>query len=227
MKTCFTILCSALIATPALAEQEVGVPASQDASAATSAVKHSRIRMYGQNGALALIFPGLSCTKSAWGKEGIHVSGGMGQAFSSFIGAVDNLSLGMPETEVSKNVSRKDGILSKAYYQEHEIPAGQITSLALGFQDVSAFHRSTAHGITTTYSSSSPGCSSDISFIPEAGADYEVGFTMQGRRCYVEIFKLTKTDTETDMTPVPIQKAKPCPTATQSPVMEIGNPYKK
>ncbi|MDW5418979.1 hypothetical protein R6242_20615 [Iodobacter sp. CM08] len=166
----------------------------------------SRIRVFGQNGAGARIYPGLSCVKSAWSSDGIVVSGGMGQAFSSFVGMASNLSLGMAETESSRNLSSKDGVLSKAYYQEHEIAADQPASLALSFNDVSSFY--IANGVS--FSTVSRRCGGNVTFTPQAGIDYEVGFTWVGKKCSIIINQIMSQDGNVELHPVPQTVAPAC-----------------
>src|SRR5690242_18416921 len=70
----------------------------------------SRIRMFGQNGATAVLSRGSTCAKSIWSSDAEKVSGGLSSAFGSFLGAVSNTSLGIADTDTTRNLSRKDGM---------------------------------------------------------------------------------------------------------------------
>ena len=170
--------------------------------AAASDSTESRIRVFGQNGAMAQLYVGSACIKG----RGERVSGTLGSAFGSLIGKVSNVSLGMPGTENTRNLSQMDGIASKAYFREYAIPAAVPTSLRLGFQGVPSFY--TVGGVQ--YSGPTTSCSGAISFVPEAGRDYEVGFSWQGRVCQMAINQIVEEGGKTRLEPVPIRQAPKC-----------------
>lgn len=162
-----------------------------------------RIRIFGQNGAMADLHAGSACINRR-GAE--RVSGSMGSAFGSLFGVVSNVSLGMPETETTRNMRQMDGIASKAYFREYAIPAGVPTSLRLGFRDVSSFY--TIGDVN--YSNVDPSCSGAISFTPEAGKDYEVGFAWQGRVCRLSVNQVVADGAEVRLVPVRVEEAPKC-----------------
>ncbi|OEZ66502.1 hypothetical protein JAB5_55430 [Janthinobacterium sp. HH103] len=201
------LLCSASFAqdtatteAPAAAAEAASAPAAP----ATSAI--SRLRLFGQNGATAFLYRDSSCIRGMFSDGVEKASGGMSSAFGSLIGSVSNTSLGIPETETSKNLSRKDGIFSKAYFREYEVPADKPSSLRIGFQDVSPFY--VVNGIN--YETVSPSCSGDITFTPRAGEDYEAAFSWEGKRCSISINRVIAKDGKTELVPVPITRAPSC-----------------
>ncbi len=206
------LLCSSSFAqeaVPAEAPAAATVPEAAGAPAApaepaTSSI--SRLRLFGQNGATAFLYRDSSCIRGMFSDGVEKASGGMGSAFSSFVGTVSNTSLGIAETETSKNLSRKDGMLSKAYYREYEIPADKPSSLRLGFRDVSPFY--VVNGVR--YETVSPSCSGDITFTPRAGADYEAAFSWEGKRCSVSINQVIAKEGKTELVPVPVTRAPGC-----------------
>lgn len=203
------LLCSASFAqdtatTEAPAAAAATEAASAPAAPATSAI--SRLRLFGQNGATAFLYRDSSCIRGMFSDGVEKASGGMSSAFGSLIGSVSNTSLGIPETETSKNLSRKDGIFSKAYFREYEVPADKPSSLRIGFQDVSPFY--VVNGIN--YETVSPSCSGDITFTPRAGEDYEAAFSWEGKRCSISINRVIAKDGKTELVPVPITRAPSC-----------------
>ncbi|MGO4222384.1 hypothetical protein AB4Y64_11090 [Lysobacter sp. TAF61] len=171
--------------------------------AAQASTGDSRIRVFGQNGANADLHPASACLK----RDGrVRVSGTLGSAFGSLIGTVSNVSLGIPETVNTRNLSQMNGIASKAYFREYAIPSGVATSLRLGFQDVSNFY--TAGGVT--YTQVSPSCSGSISFTPQSGQDYEVGFSWQGRTCQLSVNHVIDEGGEVRLEPVTVVPAPKC-----------------
>ena len=201
------LLCSASFAQDTAtteAAAAVTEAASVPAAPATSAI--SRLRLFGQNGATAFLYRDSSCIRGMFSDGVEKASGGMSSAFGSLIGSVSNTSLGIPETETSKNLSRKDGIFSKAYFREYEVPADKPSSLRIGFQDVSPFY--VVNGIN--YETVSPSCSGDITFTPRAGEDYEAAFSWEGKRCSISINQVIAKDGKTELVPVPITRAPSC-----------------
>lgn len=188
---------AALISLTALSQSEPNNPEERPSS---------RIRVFGQNGAGSKIYPGMSCHQSFFSSAGIKVSGGFGDAFSSFAGTIKNTSIGMPETVVSKNLSTRDGALSKAYFKEFEIPGNKPTTLTLGFKDVDNFYPANGTSIHTSGAS----CTGDIYFISEPAKDYEVGFTRDGKACYLSVNEIVKKDGENIATLIPVE-VRPAP----------------
>lgn len=178
--------------------------ASMPAAPATSTI--SRLRLFGQNGATAFLYRDSSCIRGMFSDGVEKASGGMSSAFGSLIGSVSNTSLGIAETETSQNLSRKDGIFSKAYFREYEVPADKPSSLRIGFRDVSPFY--VVNGIN--YETVSPSCSGDITFTPRAGEDYEAAFSWEGKYCSISINRIVAKDGKTELVPVPVTRAPSC-----------------
>ena len=150
--------------------------------------------------------------KDFWSDDGEKASGGLGGAFSSFVGKVSNTSLGIPETATSRNLSSRDGLLSKAYFREHFIPADQPSSMRLGFQDVSPFYVPAPHlgPATFSYTNVNRGCHGAISFVPGADKDYEVAFSWQGKTCHAAVNEVVRNGDTVELIPVPVSVAPDC-----------------
>jgi hypothetical protein len=166
--------------------------------------------MFGQNGAMAVLYRGSACVKDFWSEDGERVSGSLGSAFSSFFGTVTNTSLGIPETETSRNLSSRDGLLSKAYFREYLIPAGQPSSMRLRFQDVSPFSLSTLRNVGPTLFGFNRACHGAISFVPGAEKDYEVAFSWQGKTCNAAVSEVVRNGDDVELIPVPVSVAPDC-----------------
>lgn len=179
--------------------------AKPDASAIEGNAPTSRLRMFGQNGASAVLFKGSACVKSIWSEDAEVASGGFGSAFSSFIGKVSNVSLGIAETETTRNLSQKDGILSKAYFREYVIPADKPSSMRMGFQNIGSFY--VMNGVR--YEGGSWSCHGAITFTPHAGEDYEAAFVLEGGVCRLSMNRVV-VDGQTELIPVPIAPAPDC-----------------
>lgn len=207
-KAALTLLGFSLFCSASFAEEA----AESNAPPAGGNAPTARLRMFGQNGASAVLFKGSACVKSFWSGDGEKVSGGAGSAFSSFIGTVSNTSLGIAETDTTRNLSRKDGFFSKAYFREYDIPADRPSSMRMGFQDVSSFYVvKEVDGVPGfRYDAVSPSCRGAISFTPRAGEDYEAAFVWQGKTCSLSINQVTTKEGKTELTPVSITPAPDC-----------------
>lgn len=169
--------------------------------------------MFGQNGASAVLYPGIACVKNFLSEDSEKASGGLGSAFGSFFGNVSNTSLGIPETETSRKLSSRDSLLSETYFREYVIPAGQPSSMRLGFQDVSAFYRPPPRpvsGIIYRPEHVNRSCHGAISFVPGAGKDYEVAFSFEGNTCHAALNEVVGTGDAVELIPVPVSIAPDC-----------------
>ena len=112
--------------------------------------EQSRIRLYGQNGKPTLMRYSLN------GQDiKVNVGGGMGDAFSSFVGAAKNQSIGIPSTRISNNVGDQNGILAKAFYKEFAVPSTSALRIQSNLIGMANFSPS---GQAVSYS---PRCSSN------------------------------------------------------------------
>ena len=170
-------------------------------------VHSSRLRIFCQNGASAVLYRGQACVKDFWSEDGEKASGGLGSAFSSFVGRVSNTSLGIAETETSRNLSSHDGLLSKAYFREYFIPADQPSSIRLGFRDVSPSYLPAPKVDRTAfrYEHVNPSCHGAVSFVPGSAKDYEVAFSWQGRTCRAAVNEVVRNGDTAELIPVSIE----------------------
>lgn len=169
----------------ALAE-EVEKPVDQ-------ADKPARIRLYGQNGVNVKYYVNSSCI----GGESVSVSGGIGDAFSSFLGTSSNKSIGIPPSPTSENLTARNGMLSKAYYREYEVAPGQPITITMRFQSNPGNAYKYCNTTATT-------------FIPEKGKDYEAALEVTDNRCIQAINELQGTSEGTMVTPVIAHAALAC-----------------
>ena len=218
-KACRTIRCFAFsclfLYVSLLAAVNCSAQESTQAGEAVAPGTHvhsSRLRMFGQNGASAVLYRGQACVKDFWSEDGEKASGGLGSAFSSFVGSVSNTSLGIPETKTSRNLSSRDGLLSKAYFREYFIPADQPSSMRLGFRDVSPFYMPAPQIGQTTfrYEHVDPGCHGAISFVPGAAKDYEVAFSWLGKTCHAAVNEVVRKGDTVELIAVPVSVAPDC-----------------
>lgn len=181
-------MCAMLIAIGTMhssAAQDVSTTSAQTGDTA-------RIRFFGQNGIFVEFYQNSTCIGGSGMKE--RVSGGMGDAFSSFIGRIKNTSIGMQHTPTIDNLNKRDGFVSKAYFREYEIPANQPIALRMNY------NAGPGLGVSC----------GDIggTFIPESGKDYEAGLNFRPGGCYVALQEIqqdnggTVTLRDTPLAPV-------------------------
>ena len=114
----------------------------------------------------------------------INVGGGVGQSFSSMVGTIKSQSIGIPETEISRNVGQQNGILSRAFFQEITVPAGLPMNV-----------RSSLIIMGSAYDTR---CNTKIgSFVPEAGKDYKIVGVVSERKCGITAFEVAQDGSTT------------------------------
>ncbi|KAE9529922.1 MULTISPECIES: hypothetical protein [Testudinibacter] len=144
----------------------------------------ARIRLYGQNGR-----PTIMAISIDGKKETVNVGGSLGQAFSSFIGTKGNESIGMPESELSKDPSKLSGIISGAFFKEFVIPAGSEVTVNNSIMGNQHKHHDPIfnHTVIVTFK----GCTGKkVIFTPEAGKDYEVAPIGLTTGCSVTVYEI-------------------------------------
>lgn len=166
----------------------------------------ARIRLFGQNGVAVKFYRNSICE----GGEKVTVSGGLGDAFLSFLGATKNESIGMPDSQNTVNQSARNGPMSKAFFREYEIKAGEPITVAMTFMNTPApvpKEFASLPGVGTKT------CRSIVTtFVPEQGKDYEgvldVRFDMGV--CIQQINEVHATEEGVELIPVALSPAEKC-----------------
>lgn len=160
---------------------------------------HSRIRIYGQSNKPTNVWHSINCQSNPKGTK-LAVANNMQQAFSSLLGEMSSLSIGMPETEISKNISSRSKFLSQAFYEEYLIHANQPVNIQSHFLihdshlgNGTVFKRRSCHG-------------NKQSFIPKAGSDYEIVST-NGPSCEIEVYEIAQSGA---IKPIPLSYSYSC-----------------
>ena len=160
----------------------------------------ARIRLFGQNQKPSIMEVQMDQNENSRPVK-INVGGGLGDAFGSFVGATKSDSIGMAETENTRNLASKDGLLSKAFYREFVIPAGRQVKVYSSFIGLSTSYPMASTDTAVTYRQRS--CTSGtVSFVPQAGKDYEVGFNNNGNVCSVVVFDIQTIEGKTTLVPI-------------------------
>jgi hypothetical protein len=197
----------------AMGQQNVPAAASQ---APGANLQTARMRLFGQNGVQVIFYQNSTCI----GGNGpsTTVSGGVGDAFSSFFGTAKNVSIGMKETPNTTNIAKRNGMMSKAYFREYQIPANQPLTLKMAFQNApsvpyshvvssSGGRQEIVSGTTGTLTCSKLGGS----FTPEAGKDYEVALDVHGGYCNAVVREIQVDENgAVTMQEVKVEPTTPC-----------------
>lgn len=187
MRVSFFVLMLALCPMPSNADESAAE--KKDDIKSDSA----RIRLFGQNGMGVKYYPNSAC----YGGDSVTVSGGFGDAFSSFLGTASNTGIGMPETPNSGKPSARNGIFSKAFFREYKIAANQPLTIKLDFQS--------NPGVRYSYCKTIAG-----TFMPEAGRDYEISLDIKDGMCVPVLNELQSTSDGVILQPVVATKAERC-----------------
>ncbi|UOO88492.1 hypothetical protein LVJ82_13590 [Vitreoscilla massiliensis] len=179
---------------------EIAAPAIADNTA--------RIRLFGQNGHASVAHVGIDCSSNVRGTK-INVGGTLGQAFGSLVGASKNTSLGLAATPATENLKQRNGILSKAFYKEIVVPAG----LPLNANSSANIMGTSALNPGVNYVVKDRNyVAGTVSFIPEAGHDYEILSLHEGRKVFIVVNDITHGD----MVSVTTQPAYTCTSQKQT-----------
>lgn len=177
-------------------------PVHQKSSAGYDSQSQARIRLYGQNGKPSYAYTGIDCDTNRKGTK-IGVGGSLGDAVGSLVGASSSQSMGIPETEISKNVGKMNGLASRAFFREFAVEAGKPVNAQTFYIGLT----NTLHTETHTITQYEGSCTSNIaSFIPQAGHDYEI-VGSKGRSCGVSVFEV---GAQGELTPVAVDAAVQC-----------------
>ncbi|GHU14180.1 hypothetical protein FACS189441_3240 [Betaproteobacteria bacterium] len=201
MKKMFCLCIFSALLTACASQQTQDVSAS--VSVSYDPAHYARIRLFGQNQRPSVMNVGKDCATGAKGYK-VNVGGGFGDAFKSFAGAASNKSLGIPETESTRQLSARDGLLSKAFYQEFVIPAGTLVRVRASYIGLTTTSSSPREIIISREKSST---SRDVPFVPQAGKDYEAISTRQNNKEFVWIYEV-KTDGT--LQPIPEKQPEAC-----------------
>ena len=160
----------------------------------------ARIRLFGQNGTPSIMTVQMPDNKTVE----VNVGGGVGDAFGSLLGTVKSESIGISETENTRNLQQGGGLLSKVFYREFVIPAGREVQVKNAFIGLTNVNHNPGSGLTMIQKQGN--CSSQIvTFVPEAGKDYEVGSYKNGPQCSVMVFEIQKQNGTSELRPVEIK----------------------
>ena len=181
-------------------------PVSAEPASDYNPAEQARIRLFGQNGKPTIMTSGIDCEQGKKGEK-VNVGGGLGDAFGSFVGTAKNKSIGIPETETTRHLAEQNGILSKALYKEFVIPSNKSVNVQAAYIGLTTV-ATDAQGKTILYEGS---CSSGaVSFVPQAGRDYEVISLKQGANCGVAVAEVVSSGTAATLQLVPTAKPVVC-----------------
>lgn len=131
----------------------------------------ARLRLYGQNTLASVAYENTECTPNGNARM-IEVGASLREASQSFVGKAKNTSLGIPQTEYSKDLSSKKNIMYREWAAAGEQP---VTVQLLG--DV---HLDNISWL----------CSISAYFTPVTGADYEVKITRGQGKCQMAVDRI-------------------------------------
>lgn len=177
-----------------------------DGSTEYNPAEQARIRLFGQNQKPTIMTSGIDCEQGQKGEK-VNVGGGLGDAFGSFIGSAKNKSIGIPETETTRHLSEQNGILSKALYKEFVIPANKPVNVQAAYIGLTTT-ATDAQQTTILYEGS---CQSNtVSFVPQAGRDYEVLSLKQGKNCGVAVAEVVNSESAAKLQLISTNKPVVC-----------------
>ncbi len=154
------------------AASEATAPAPTVSAGGPIGSAKARIRLFQQNGLGGGLTNEAACASSDSTSDG---GTGLWKALGSLAGIAGNTSIGMPETETSRTVGDRSKLASKAYFVEREVTAEAPVTLDFSFG--SAGQGKSCNTVT-------------MSFVPEAGADYEARMDVGSLYCVLKVNRI-------------------------------------
>lgn len=160
----------------ASASESESAPVSSSALNDTPAPRRegkAGLRVFGRNAVSLNFYRNSTCyQRGSFGLTGGEAaSGSFGAALASFLGTSTNSTIGIPETNSTIRLHDRDAVLSKIFYREFEVAAGEpLTVAAVGPGAECGF--------------------SAVTFMPEANKNYEFELELQGKSCVLLALEL-------------------------------------
>lgn len=119
----------------------------------------ARIRLFGQNGVGLTMYTNARCEDEY--DEEIEASGAVSDYFKALVRKKrQNESIGIPETDSTRNLASRDKLWASPYYTEYPLVPGQPVFVRANVANGSGWSCNRGRGI-------------HIAFVPEPGVDYE------------------------------------------------------
>lgn len=176
----------ALVSAALLAACSSNPPVTITKDAEYNPATQARVRLYGQNRHKMLAWHDIDCT-SPRQSRGFKVDVSVRSTLRAAFEADKNESIGIPETEISRNTgTSQNGLLNTGFFKEITVSAG----LPMNVQSSMASN----DGRYRRY------CKTKIvSFVPKAGKDYEItGVDGKDKKwCSLAVFEIAQDGTTT------------------------------
>lgn len=172
-------LCAMVLSVSACVNTEL-----QSANKQYDPTTDARIRLYGQNGR-----PTEMVVDPNGKAEKVVVGGSAGQAFASLFHLKGNESIGMPESEFSKDPSQFNNIGSNAFFKEFIVPANVEIALKNTIDTPNHIYQVSSNKKVVQ----SMTCrAKTVTFTTQAGKDYEAVPAPSTSQCGVQLIELNK-----------------------------------
>ena len=162
----------------------------------------ARIRLFGHDDHPSIIIVQTG-RRSGEGAVKIKVGGrSLAARLGAMPGAGKNKSIGMAKSENTRNLKQRHGIFSRACYREFVAPGGR--PLQVGNACLGAASSAMAFAGVQFIFEPRGGFSDTVSFIPQAGKDYEVMTYRNGDTCSVMVYEIQPCGDEIRLLPIPV-----------------------
>lgn len=162
----------------------------------------ARIRLFGHDETPSII---VVQTGRREGNSAVKVKVGgksLADLIGAMVGALKNKSIGMAETENTRNLKYRNGVFSRACYREFVAPGGTPLKVENAFLGEASSAMAFA-GVQFIFEPRG-GFSDTVSFVPQAGKDYEVMTYRNGNTCSVLVYEVQQLAGETRLVRIPV-----------------------
>lgn len=160
----------------------------------------ARIRLFGQKGRPAVMFIQSPQGERTLVKIG---DGGLGEILASLVGRGKSAGMGIAQSENTRSLMQRNRLSSRVGCWEFSIPGGtpvQIENLLSGMKSSEPI---TFTGVQLIFRQRNF-VRDAVSFIPQAGKDYEVGIYKNGGVCTVMVYEVQTSGSDIRLVPVAV-----------------------
>lgn len=162
----------------------------------------ARIRLFGHDDSPSIIVVQTG-RRSGQGAVKVKVGGrSLADKLRAMRGAIQNKSIGMAKSENTRNLKHRNGMFSRACYREFVAPGGRPLQVENAFLGAASSAMAFA-GVQFIFEPRG-GFSDTVSFVPQAGKDYEVMTYRHGDTCSVMVYEIQQLADEIRLVPIPV-----------------------
>ncbi|MBS7778813.1 hypothetical protein [Acidovorax sp. CCYZU-2555] len=160
----------------------------------------ARIRLFGQRSRPAVMFIQSPLGAHTLVKIG---NGGLAAILASLVGRGKSAGMGIAQSEHTRSLIQRNRLFSRVDYWEFSIPGGKPVQIENLLSGMKSSEPVSFTGVQLIFHQRNF-VRDAVSFIPQAGKDYEVGIHKNGGMCTVMVYEVQTTGSGLRLVPVAV-----------------------